>query len=500
MSDNLLSRGLNRFGYEIELTKDTPFLTDPTDPKLPSIRIWLVAVLGITLCLTLMTTKSEVHRPDSGDAREYLELAYNIYHHGVFADRAAEMSPQPTLGREPGYAMFLAGLLLVDSKFRKLTVYCLKSQAGCPIENYTLPVWTNRALVAIVGLLVLWITARLTGSWPAGTVAGFAIWLNTRMYKDLNYIISEAFALFLITLFLLLLYEAWRQRSLTAWFGAGLVFAVLTLTKTVFLYLAYLSLPLFILFVLGKLVRSTRTHLMYLFLAALLFGSAFSVPVGTWMHRNAQLSGIYALTDLGRAALNLKSREIYNDFSATQYVAAFVHWTRGFGDNLARELFEPEIWKPFELDNPQGFYLTSVDDVVRRLSAAIQEHDASRAQAAAIVVDELIAEILSRPIIHSFTTIPVVYRGVWVDNFAWFSVPLFIVTIWHGLRRRRWDLLLILAPSMFSLVFYSLISFNLPRYQTVAVPGLSITLAIGAEFLFRKLKFRRLGHGDRPKT
>ena len=164
MSDNLLSRGLNRFGYDIEFNKGTPFLTDPTDPKLPSIRIWLVAVLG----LTLMTTKSEVHRPDSGDAREYLELAYNIYHHGVFADRAAEMSPQPTLGREPGYAMFLAGLLLVDSKFR---MYCLKSQAGCPIENYTLPVWTNRALVAIVGLLVLWITARLTLA--GGNCSGF---------------------------------------------------------------------------------------------------------------------------------------------------------------------------------------------------------------------------------------------------------------------------------------------------------------------------------------
>ncbi|MEL0113093.1 MAG: hypothetical protein VW835_15285, partial [Rickettsiales bacterium] len=85
------------------------------------------------------------------------------------------------------------------------------------------------------------------------------------------------------------------------------------------------------------------------------------------------------------------------------------------------------------------------------------------------------------------TTLPVIYRGIWADEFALFSFPLLIACLWISVKQRRWDIVLVLSPGLFNLIFYALISYNIPRYQTTAAPDLSLALAVGVMALLAYL-------------
>ena len=54
-------------------------------------------------------------------------------------------------------------------------------------------------------------------------------------------------------------------------------------------------------------------------------------------------------------------------------------------------------------------------------------------------------------------------------GFTYVSVPFLIVAIWQVVRCRRWELALLFVLTFFSLSFYPLIRFNIPRYQAIAV-------------------------------
>lgn len=437
-----------------------------------------VMVLGVILCGTMMTLKSEAHHPDAGDAREYLLLAYNVIDDGVYTELAAD-PPVPMVSREPGYPALLMVSFLLDPNFSAVDRTCLAARRGCPPEAYAVAQWVNRLLSAGAGLIVFAIGTLVTRHWIGGAVAGTAIWINSRLLKDLNYIISDALALFLAALLILMLLLAWRRKSPALWFAAGLSLAALALTKAVFLYYTMVLLPV-LLIAAYRSVRTRPGSAPTMLLCACLFFTAFAGPTGAWMTRNHGVGGEYTITGPGRASLSLSTREIFNDFTPTQYAAAFVHWTRGFGDNLARALFEPAVWKPFELDNPNGFYNRAVRRMSERVGTLRQKENVPRGEAYTIFKNEMISAILSRPVVHLLTTIPVVYRGIWADEFAFLSFPLLIVCCWLAVRRHRWDILLILSPGLFNLLFYALVSFNLPRYQTTAAPDLTLSLAIGA--------------------
>lgn len=445
----------------------------------------IVIVVGMIACGAMMTLKSEADHPDSGDAREYLSIAYNIFHHGVFAYPLGQ-PPVPGVAREPGYPALLVMLFALDPHFEAVSRDCLTTRKGCPPETYVVAQWLNRGLAAFAGLATFALATLVTRHWVGGAVAGIGIWVNSRLLKDLNFIISDALALFLVAVLLLALLIAWRRRSPGWWCLAGLVLAALALTKAAFLYYAAVLLPLLAVAGIVAVRRRPADTVRFLTCAALFLG-AFSLPTGAWMQRNADIDGRFAITEMNRAAIVLGTREIFNDFTPAQYAASFVHWTRGFGDNLARALFEPKVWKPFELDNPNGFYNTAVRRSSERAQLLIRERGLSANEAHRAVADEQIAAILSRPVIHALTTLPVIYRGIWADEFALFSFPLLVACLWISVKQRRWDIVLILSPGLFNLIFYALISYNIPRYQTTAAPDLSLALAVGVMALLAYL-------------
>ena len=425
----------------------------------------LAAVLVFGLLQGLAAERPQ--QPDYGDSSEFLGAAYNLAKSGVYSQRLRDEPAVPGLGREPGYAAFLALLMRLDPRFAAFTPDCLGDDKDCR-ALYGLVQWSNAVFVALAGGLIFLAARALFGTPVAGAVAGGHLWLNFEATDGLFYIMSDFLALFLVALLTYAAVRACRSGALAAWAAVGLIGAALTLTKAVYLYFAVLVVAVALLYLIfGHDNRRRGLAAMALALAL------YAVPVGGWMARNLEVGDSFSVT-VNRGGIALSTRVVFNDMTPAQYAAAFVFWTRGFGDSLARDLFDEATWGPFRIDRKDGFYLTGQLGYGQRVQAVMADRGLDRPAARAAVDRELRAAILGDLPTHAATTLPLFYRGIWIDEFVVISLPALIALAFLALWRRDWPLCLALGAGVFSLVFYALFSLNIPRYQITALPALAL--------------------------
>jgi hypothetical protein len=194
------------------------------------------------------------------------------------------------------------------------------------------------------------------------------------------------------------------------------------------------------------------------------------------MVRNAQIGHLFTLT-AGRTAITLSAREVFNHMTPAQYGAAFMYWTRGFGDDLAKSNFPKEVWEPFELYRPGSFYMEGQHRLDPEMSRLLRS-GLTLAEADKILSTQMIERILDKPIAYALSTFPLFWRGIWIDEFIVFSLPALVWLLISGIRSRRLDICLAVCPGVFSLTFYALVSLNVPRYQLTAIPTLAMAFGI----------------------
>jgi hypothetical protein len=448
----------------------------PRSPTHMSYRMlgWvLLAALAVHAGIGLYGKRPDT--ADDNDSAHYIAVAYNIAHHGTFSPNRG-MPPEPAIGREPGYPLFLAALMSLDPGFGRFTLDCLSDARDCR-ALYVVPQWVNVGLVAATGVLIFLTVHLLSGSLLAAWVAGAHVWLNYWIYSVifrenlLFNLLSDPLALFLAALTSFAFAWAWRRGHVLSWAAPAAALAALTLTKAIFLYLAVPLLAIVLLMTLPA--RAKRRQLLT---ATMIAAVVYALPVGGWMARNQAVAGDFTLTTM-RGGSALAVRDIYNQMTARQYAAAFVYWTPVFGHRLARWMFSEETLQPFDSNHPDSFYRTSRRDYKERIHA-LRHADPrlSTHTASAEIESQLIASILSNLPVHVLTTLPLFYRGMWEDLFIVFSLPALVWLAIRALRLRVWLLLLILSPGLFSLAFYSLFSLNITRYQMTAMPVLGIAL------------------------
>jgi len=450
----------------------------------------LLAILGIgfVLGLVALALGKEHTNIDRLDAQQYLLAAYHLDEHGVFSQSHAADDATPGLGREPGMGAALALLRKVDPALDLTDPTCIATLEGCGREAYGGAIWLNRLFIALSGVACCLAAWLLSGRLAAAAVAGAHIWLNIEMQDGHDYIISDFLALFLTSLFTLAVVWAWR-RSALAWILPGLVLAALILPKAVFFYFAILAIPIGL--VCAGLFGGGRARALVAGWMAL--GLVAALPVGGWMARNASMGGAWSVAGDWRGGLSLSTRVVFNEMTPEQYLAAFVFWTRGFGDDLAEDLFEPEVWRSFRFEEPGGFNDLGQVQYAHIVRAMAAEQGLSWEEARNQYDAELMRRIMTDPVVHSLTTIPLFYRGVWIDEFILFSLPAFFWLLVVAVRRRQGLVFLSLSPALFSFVFHAALSSNLPRFQIVATPGLAIALGLAVSALLAWRQARRAG-------
>ncbi|MEQ9344962.1 MAG: hypothetical protein RIG26_00830 [Thalassospira sp.] len=432
----------------------------------------LWCVLGAIVCLVWMGTLRDTKHPDYADASQYIGIAVNLAKFGTVNEsiNATAETIKPAIGREPGYPVLLSFVLRVNGSIDKITPDCLYKD-GCGTEPYTLAKWTNRILIVGAGFAMFFAVRGITGSPFAAIMGGMHIWLNHQAHKNHDYVISDPLALFLASLLVFAIVWAWKQRNPLTWVFPGLTFVWLAFTKAIYIYFLPIAVLVGFMFVLMS-KNNWRASVAKL----AVFTIVAATPIALWMDRNNDITGSYQFTD-SRGGIALSTRVVFNDMDLTDYLAAFTYWTRGAGDGWAEKLFPADVVKPFGWYEEDGYYLRGQLGFGKRVTQLINSEGLSYTEANDRAEQELKDAILSRPIKHLATTLPLIYRGIWIDEFAAVTFPAFIVLLAVALRRRNGLLIAVLLPSLFSLLFYAAFSLNVARYQMTALPGFAIAFA-----------------------
>jgi len=447
----------------------------------PSVRVGF-AILLLLLAVSMLTLglKPGKLTVAGSDAPQYLDGAYHLFHHQTFTQADSIAFSPPAIGREPGYALFLAGLMALDANFARYSPDCLGSSDGCDPRIFRVASAANLALIGLTGIIMFGVGLLVCRNVGAAVIAGGYLLLNFQMNKGWVDPVSDRLAVFLVSLTLLAVAWAWRGERPWRWGLVGLALAALTLTKAVFLTYVLLAC------VAGGLAALRRPAARRRIGAAVgLLLIVYGILVGGWMARNWSVEGQFRLTD-ARGGIALSTREVFNHMTPEQYRAAFVYWLRGPGVGMARRMFPAEVVDPFDLDRRGGFYDRGQNGYPARVDEIMQARGLSALQAGAIVDHQIIRAILARPLTHIVTTLPLFYRGIWIDEFIVLGLPLFFWMGVRAIRRRQPLVLLLLSMGAFNLLFYAAFSLNISRYQMTAVPEIGLAVALAAAPLFRR--------------
>jgi hypothetical protein len=430
---------------------------------------WLIFLLLLIAGAALNGAFWQPADARQGDSPSFLLSAWHLLHHGTYSAAPTAEPPTPSVGREPAYPVLLAGLLLAQPGFSPA---CL-TEAPCPAALYVPAQLLNLALTGVAALAVLYTALGLGLPAAAALIAPAYLLLNVEGQRWWVHVMSDHLALCLMALLSLALVRLFRSPSIVTGLMAGAALVALCLTKVVFMALA----PLLVLVLLfaGRRYRGPAMALLAIFL----------VSAGGWSLRNRAIGEI----DI-RPAIALNAREALNHMNPAQIAAAFVYWTRGFGDDLARRWFDAATVGPFDPDRPGGFYDEGQHGLEQRVAARVAA-GTSYGDAAEAERSALYHRVLGELPAHLAASLPLFTRGIWIDEFILIGLPCLAAACLLAWRRRRLDVALAMAPGVYSLLAYPLVSINIPRYQMTALPSLALATCFVAAVLFAYWQRRR---------
>ena len=280
---------------------------------------------------------------------------------------------------------------------------------------------------------------------------------------------------------MLAFFEAWQKHGLIRWAFVGLALACLTLTKAVFMPFVILATAAT---VAGLLLQGDEARDRWRALTIVV--TVYAAVTAGWMARNQHVSGHFQLTD-NRGGIALSTREVFDHMTPAQYLAAFVYWTPGVGPGLARHMFAPETLAPFDLYGPGGFYDVGQNRYAPRVAALMQIQGLDTWDAGHEVDRALVGDILRAPFAYAASTLPLLYRGLWIGPSVIGVLPLFWF-LGRALRFRQVSLVFLLGVGAYNMLFYALFSLSIPRYQITALPALALATALGLRALLDRVR------------
>jgi len=408
--------------------------------------------------------------PAGGDVPAYLAGAYHLRNEHCYATAAGANPARPELGREPGYAVFLAALMTIDPAFSRFTLDCLKSNQACAASLFAVPRGANLGLILASGIALFVLARSMTGEPAGGLIAAAYLLLNAHANKSWGDLMSDRLAIFLVLVCMLALAFAARACSLWRYAAIGASFAALTLTKAIFAPFCVLAWCATAIVLLSRRIFHPRLTML------VAPAAIYCVLVGGWIVRNDAVSGMARLTDQ-RSGIALSTRAVFDTLSPREYAASLVFWTGSAGPKFARSWFGHAIADRFDLRTPGGYYDIGQNGYARQVGAIMQTEHLPYWQAARRVDGRIIAGIRQHWLGYAASMLPLTYRGLWVDEFIWLGLPCLVLASWKAARQRDGLMLLLMGLGIFNILAYPAVSLNIERYQLTALPTLALAVA-----------------------
>lgn len=431
-------------------------------PLRPSHR-WLLT--GLTLLSLAWLILGQRPWSPVADEVEFLSTGWNIAHRGAYSMSRPETAPIPTAYREPIYPLFVAALIKLSPSLRDAPAGCFFHDPDPACKPLYAPLRTANSLFQAASALLVFAIARGLGATPVQALVAFGLLaFNFEAAKWRSQLLSDYLALLLTALICwgaLRLAQAPRLRTACL---TGLATAALLLTKAIFLY----ALPLAALGALiGLAMKRGRGAVL-----ALGFFITACAPAAYWMNRNSEAVGKSAITT-GRAGIALQARMIYNEATPQELAAMAVWHIRASGNSWARALFPPSATTRLTIDDPQGFAIRGHQLFQERV-AALTQMGAPLDQAEKQVEGELLRSLLENLPWHLLVSVPLSYRGLFIDEFLVLTLPALFLFAWGAVRRRDGPALAALALPLYGIAIHCFITINITRYQTPALVALAL--------------------------
>ncbi|MBW8035006.1 MAG: hypothetical protein FVQ79_05055 [Planctomycetes bacterium] len=418
----------------------------------------------------------------SSDANPLIRIGYYLYHNGTYSQTVTDSdSPKPHAYREPAYSTYLAAVIGLNDSLKRLDIKTLGSdlQSLRTLRKSQIPLLLLTAFMAMY--LVTSMTGRIGYGYIALLLTGFSYTLLTSI---ISMKIENFSALWVMTV-ALSFYKVVQTKNFKYFVLLGISLGILVLTKAMFMYFYIIVIGfLFWLFKTGhfdkqKFIRGT-----------LLFFGVYSIVVGSWLIRNyVHFKSIY-ITARSGAVMAVRTK--YNTMNKDEYFGSFLHWTpdsyakmklaKKYGNNA----FQPGgTLANLSRSNPNGYYRAgrAVRDDINKA------HGGESPKTDKMVRRIAMKEILSHPFSHLLVTIPMAWRGIFIERAIMTTVPFRVnisgqvainlvyfislfASLYISIRKKKWELLAVVLPAIYLYGMNSFFTHSLQRYNEPLVPVL----------------------------
>ena len=456
----------------------------------------LLGIWALVVLLTLMAGEVISDRPIYGDGVGQLRAAYNLYMHGVFAEQLGN-PPQPDNFIEP-FPAFVNSIYM-----RIMDAWGLGPLAFDHLHWGPLAIWVKQVNMfwVMLGQLTLGVfvyaqTRRWTWAAAAMVLAHVFFFGN---YRVVDTFYTEVQGGVLLLMSSVALFYTVERKSLWAAGSAGVLLALLALTKASFYYINVIALLVLV----GVLWFAVKSQQMDSYQRALRLGVlvlvGYVVVLGPWIARNHALFGSTAISDRGGVVLYIRATK--NQMTAEEVRGALYL----YGPSLYQHLGNKWGYaKPSnnELDPNEGAWIrvnrnrsphSFFASVKAELKQAMSVPDANGKtktlnEVAADMNRTAIASILNQPLKHLGMSFVFLWRGMWgVSPIDFYGVKahhdlivaelgllsfyamafVFLVMAWV---KRRLSMIMLSLLALGGVSFYAGLSHFLPRYMLPFYP------------------------------
>lgn len=480
---------------------------------------WRAFVLLCCLALTFFSASKINGSSLKGDAMQNLTIGYNLYHGAGFSLDGPQ-GLEPSNFREPVPPLLIATYLKLFGGARE------------PMSLESMHYGVNTRFIKLSNLF--WVFLGLLGSWslfyqvtrqPAlatlTLLLSFPFFFGHPLVVNSFYTELQTASLMLCCSALLLqLLKAPRALHL---FGGGVLLGLCALTKSIFLPIALLMVILLsLLYRPDPMAPSAWRHGRMAFAAVLLLGLASTV--GPWMLRNQIVTSSSEIT-AGRTGYILMKRAMLDQITDDEFKAGFYL----FGPRLYRQLVagtsldvqaDEAVKRGGRLQRLNGGmseFIAADTDAINagkpeqaisfyRKAAAVHSqlthifeqagHAHPKLAADRVMQKVALSQIAQHPLAHLKVSLLMFWRGFWcfspssdIPGIEKSSLRGAVVVILNaaaglallgvfgwGLLRRRPELILMTAMPVLMMMLYTLLTQNLPRFFSPAVPAMLMSL------------------------
>lgn len=409
----------------------------------------------------------------------YLNIAYDLRHHGVFSngifDRVDSTQAKPPAGMffMPVYPLIVYAVMAVDPRFARTVDCTIEADANHrdldTCDTYALPLKIVHAMFLALGILAVALTgeAIFRGArvfYLGGLLATAGVLAEAELF---SFLMTESVAFCLFSLFGYALVRALKSGRARDWALAGAVLGVGVLTRPS--YLSLLPVALVLMAVNARWLAPTDFRRTVRHMAAFLL--VCIAVIGPWLARNAISVGKLRLSE-EYGSVTLIERFAYNAMTWREYLLAFPFCVPVVGPAVVEPLAGENAMARFDWDAPGSFFHLGRD---RRL-ALIKTH-----QRLDPLIGDIVRTEMQRDGLQQLaTSIPLAWCGLWVSKFwSVLMLPLFAWALVVSVRRKSPLLLVYATPALMLVGVHGVLANHYPRYNL----GLIGPIAVGAAWM-----------------